>query len=1039
MEHTFYGLCLSIFALNLLATSATAAEGDDGFVSIFDGKTLNQWDGNPKLWSVRDGAMTGQTTPDKPTKSNTFIIWRGGETTDFELKLQYKIIGGNSGIQYRSFEVKNEKWVVGGYQADFEAGARYSGINYGERFRGILADRGQKATITKEGKKEVLEQLGDAKELQKHIKNEDWNDYHIIAKGNHFIHKINGVTMSEFVDNDEKGRAKGVLALQLHAGPPMTVQFRKIRLKSTSAEKNAASSAPKPVFSSKVVSAITPNHSVSIEADITGAKQLFLVVRDGGNGYGCDWADWAEPRLVGPNGEKKLTELKWNFAAADWGQVRVGKNAGGGDLRIGGKPVDYGIGTHSISVIAFDLPQGFTHFKARGGLDNGGTDQSACGQSASVQFQVYTSNPGSVTGGTPHRGNREPEDAIEGLDVAHGLEATLFASEPGLLSPTNIDIDPLGRVWVCEVQNYRHRQGTRSDGDRIVILEDTNGDGTADKQTTFYQGRDIDAAQGICILPTPSGKNICVLVSVGENVFVLSDVDGDDKADSKDVLFSGISGTQHDHGIHAFVLGPDGKLYFNFGNLGKQIKTPDGKLVVDQAGNEVAAHRKPYQEGMVFRCNMDGSEFETLGWNFRNNWEISVDSFGTLWQSDNDDDGNRGVRINYVMEFGNYGYKDEMTGAGWQAERTGMAEDIPTRHWYQNDPGVVPNLLQTGAGSPTGICVYEGDLLPEVFRNQVIHCDAGPNIVRSYPVKDSGAGYEAESVDILHGARDSWFRPSDVCVAPDGSLFVADWYDPSVGGHRMGDVDRGRIFRIAPPGKRYNVPKVDISRPAGAVSALLSPCLSVRYLGWSALHDMGPKAEPALRNVYDDPWMPRNRARALWVLGKIDRLGEKYVELALTDNNPDIRIVGIRLARQLKLDVIPIVQQLVNDQFPKVRRELAIALRHHKSSDAARLWAKLAAQHDGNDRWYLEALGIGADGQWDTFFAAWQEEAGEKWNTAAGRDIIWRSRSAAACDYLARILKDESLPIEQQPRYFRAFDFHKGSEKDAALKSILGL
>jgi hypothetical protein len=115
---------------------------------------------------------------------------------------------------------------------------------------------------------------------------------------------------------------------------------------------------------------------------------------------------------------------------------------------------------------------------------------------------------------------------------------------------------------------------------------------------------------------------------------------------------------------------------------------------------------------MVFRCELDGSKVELLAWNFRNNWEVAVDSFGRIWQSDNDDDGNKGVRINFVMEFGNYGYKDEMTGAGWQTPRLGMESDIPLRHWHQNDPGVVPNLLQTGAGSPTGMQVYEGDLLP---------------------------------------------------------------------------------------------------------------------------------------------------------------------------------------------------------------------------------------------------------------------------------------------------------------------------------------
>src|SRR5205085_12335874 len=180
----------------------------------------------------------------------------------------------------------------------------------------------------------------------------------------------------------------------------------------------------------------------------------------------------------------------------------------------------------------------------------------------------------------------------------------------------------------------------------------------------------------------------------------------------------------------------------------------------DTAGNVVATNRKadtasrsgPYRMGLVFRMNPPGSpemELETMAWNFRNNYEVNVDSFGTMWQSDNDDDGNQGVRINYVMEYGNFGYKDEMTGAGWQAKRTNLEKEIPLRHWHLNDPGVVPNLLQTGAGSPTGICIYEGNLLPEVFRNQIIHCDAGPNVVRSYPVQFSGAGYSAKTVNIL--------------------------------------------------------------------------------------------------------------------------------------------------------------------------------------------------------------------------------------------------------------------------------------------------
>jgi len=232
--------CSTLLLLGVLTAAQTAAADDAidvGFESIFDGKTLKGWDGDPKFWSVQDGAVTGRTTKDNPTKGNTFIVWTGGTTGDFELRLQYKIVGGNSGIQYRSFRLKNraDKWRIGGYQADFEAGDRFSGILYGEAFRGILCNRGQKTELVRENGKfraKVVGKVGDSTAIQKKIKKEDWNDYHVVAKGFHFVHKINGVTTAECTDNDTKQRrASGLLALQLHAGPPMTVQFRNIRIK----------------------------------------------------------------------------------------------------------------------------------------------------------------------------------------------------------------------------------------------------------------------------------------------------------------------------------------------------------------------------------------------------------------------------------------------------------------------------------------------------------------------------------------------------------------------------------------------------------------------------------------------------------------------------------------------------------------------------------------------------------------------------------------------------------------------------------------
>lgn len=630
---------------------------------------------------------------------------------------------------------------------------------------------------------------------------------------------------------------------------------------------------------------------------------------------------------------------------------------------------------------------------------------------------------------------RSSRYAVAGLTTANGLEATLFASEPAITNPTNIDVDHLGRVWVCEAYNYRpaiNGNPTKNEGDRIMVLEDTDGDGKSDKSTVFYQGAEINAPLGVWVMGNK------VIVSQSPYVWLFTDENGDLKADKKEVIFEGIGGDQHDHGMHAFVFGPDGKLYFNFGNEGDHLLDGKGNPVVGKDGKPVDFSK--LKQGMVFRCDPDFTNIEVLGNNFRNNFEVAVDSYGTMWQSDNDDDGNKGVRINYVMQYGNYGYTDEMTGAGWRANRTNMEDSIPYRHWHLNDPGVVPNLLQTGSGSPTGMVVYEGKLLPKEFWGQMIHCEPGHNVVRSYPVEKAGAGYSAKIVNVVDGKRDQWFRPSDVCVAPDGSLLVSDWYDPAVGGHQAGDQAKGRIYRIAPLNTPYRIPKSDFTTVAGAVEALQSPNLSIRYHAWNTLHGMGAKAAPALEKLFTNKNAePRMRARALWLLSKWSFAAKKSVDLAIKDANADIRIAGLRAAAESKhLDVIPYIKTLSKDAEPQVRRECVLFLHHNPSPDAPALWASIAQQYDGKDRWYLEALGIGADGQWDSFFKAWLAKAGANpIATQAGKDIVWRSRGKESVQLLASLAGDPAADLKSRLRYFRAFDFNSaGTEKSTALLKL---
>jgi putative membrane-bound dehydrogenase-like protein len=620
------------------------------------------------------------------------------------------------------------------------------------------------------------------------------------------------------------------------------------------------------------------------------------------------------------------------------------------------------------------------------------------------------------------------------LVVPEGLEATLFAAEPLLSSPSDIDVDSRGRVWVCEVLNYRGKKETRPEGDRILVVEDTDGDGRADAQTVFHQGRDIDSALGICVIGEGPGRK--VIVSCAPNVFIFHDDDGDLKADRRESLFTKTGQSQHDHSVHTFVVGPDGRLYFNFGNTGMGVHDRNGKPVIDRFGNAVLDTGKPYRQGMVFRCRPDGTDFEVLGHNFRNNYEVAVDSFGTLWQSDNDDDGNRGVRINFVMEYGNYGYKDELTGAGWQVPRTNLEAEVPLQHWHQSDPGVVPNLLLTGGGSPCGICVYEGSLLPERYRGALIHCDAGPNVVRSYHVTPQGAGFTATMEPLVDGSADKWFRPCDVCVAPDGSLIVADWHDPGVGGHGMGDTEKGRLYRIAPRGSTWSVPTVDFSTVAGAVAALASPNLCTRALALERLGREPEAAAAALAAANAKPNDDRYAARLAWAQGMLPGRAEATVRSLAASNDSRMRIIALRMCRLTKGDVIGLVEMLASDPAPDVRRECAIALKGIAGERGDRAWAVLASQHTAGDRWELEALGIGADGLWDGRLEAWlAKTSGPK--HAVGREIVWRSRGEKSAAMLCMLIEYPEVATVESLALLRALDFQNQSRVYEAIRELL--
>jgi len=234
---------IPLIALLSLASVAVAEDK-----ALFNGKDLQGWDGNTQLWSVKDGVIRGETqaSPDNPKKStlrhNTFLVWKDGSPGDFELHAKFRITSewGNSGIQYRSKveSVGPDGPIVSGYQADFESGQTYSGILYEEKGRGILAQRGQQVVINddaedpKKIKKDVTGSVGESQAIQESIHIKEWNDYVVIAKGNHLEHFINGKKTVDVTDQAPRGATEGVIALQMHAGAPMVVEFKELILRS---------------------------------------------------------------------------------------------------------------------------------------------------------------------------------------------------------------------------------------------------------------------------------------------------------------------------------------------------------------------------------------------------------------------------------------------------------------------------------------------------------------------------------------------------------------------------------------------------------------------------------------------------------------------------------------------------------------------------------------------------------------------------------------------------------------------------------------
>jgi putative membrane-bound dehydrogenase-like protein len=620
----------------------------------------------------------------------------------------------------------------------------------------------------------------------------------------------------------------------------------------------------------------------------------------------------------------------------------------------------------------------------------------------------------------PSLAQKSPDETVKSMTVADGLQVELFAAEPMLVNPTSIDVDHLGRVWVCEAVNYRRilfkRPMLRPEGDRIVILRDKDGDGKADESTVFYQGKDLIAPIGIAVAKDAVGPGYKVFVCQSPDILLFEDKDGDGKADGPPKKFlSGFRGIDHDHGVHGINIGPDGKLYFTVGDQGV-----DGLQSADGKGRKWKSGSPDCQAGTVWRCDMDGTNLELIAHNFRNNYECCVNSFGEIWLSDNDDDGNQQTRICYVMPGGNYGYYPRGPGQS---------------HWHEEQPGIVHKVLRTGFGSPTGICFYEGTLLPEKYRGQLLHADAGPREFRCFHIKPKGAGYELEKENLVT-STDSWFRLSDVCVAPDGSVMLADWYDPGVGGHGMGDWTRGRIYRVTPKGHTgYKVPAVNLATSDGIIAALDSPNLATRWLGFQA-------TQPMNREKIEGVLAPALKSNSLQLTTRVLWAAAHPLFGGLKNNPEQQSTFGLAMLVGGKRGeaLLPTVIRMDWDFFRRTvldlphlgdfvwkpddttfsiaaARELLLHMRATDPAKMKRAFYAFAQRYDGHDHFYRAALNIacGTDPERRKAILADFDKHFPDWNDKVA-DLVWELRPPSVLPQLGKLLEDPKLTPAQKGR-----------------------
>ncbi|TWU03838.1 family 16 glycoside hydrolase [Neorhodopirellula pilleata] len=756
------------------AEATRQTEVDARFQILFDGESLTRWKGNLELWSVQDGAIVGQTTAENPIKANTFLIYQGGETADFEFRCKVRFEGNNSGVQYRSELVDPTGFALAGYQADLHPNQEYFGMMYGERTgRGIIGQRGQRVVVSPDGKSSVVGQVGN-KEV---FVDSEWNDLRIVAVGNRMIHQVNGITTLDLTDNHPDAKRTGKLGLQLHQGPAMKVEFRNLMMRPLSgpeAERTldaAVNSVPPKTDSPDDSASTQPKDSDWLKqkpvpqwvwADRSASNQkvwfrkTFAINGDAKTAQlyaTCDnqFQIWINGEAIGNSNawEKPIqTDVAKHLRPGQNVIAIEGKNDGGVaallvKMRIQNKD-------DSTQTVVTDRGWLLTETEPQNWQ---GVDFKDETWSQVKVIQKLGEGPWGIPGyqapGSSSGKNADPLHAKNVIVPPGFVVDRIYRLTPDQGSWVSLATDPKGRIYACDQAGaglYR------------VTLQE-NGPAQVEK-VSVGQLAGLSGAQGL----------VWAFDSLwfhrnGGHLYRLTDSDGDDVLDTAQEFPGGTGGGEH--GNHAVVVTEDGEaIYMDGGNHADLAETEssrvptwyEGLLLPRMWDSNGHARGRMAPGGWVTRLNVQTQKQILHAIGFRNQYDIALNRFGDLFTYDADMEWDLGLpwyrptRICNVVSGADFGWR---SGSGkW-----------PT---YYED--TLPPVVDIGPGSPTGVVSGTGTAFPTRYQDAIFALDWTFGTIYAIHLQPDGASYTGSAEPFVYSVP---LPVTDAVVGQDGSLIFA--------------------------------------------------------------------------------------------------------------------------------------------------------------------------------------------------------------------------------------------------------------------------